>query len=87
MTKEARTTARAIVTVTLEIDVEGTWGGDCPTSQVYQQALDGAARDLRIAMGGEDGTMSAEAIARVRKRIAVIGTRNVRVVLTEGPTS
>ena len=31
-------TVRARVQLTVEIDVSDVWGGDCPTSQVFDQA-------------------------------------------------
>jgi hypothetical protein len=33
-------TTKARVLVTLEIDLDGTWGQDCKTEQVYKQAGD-----------------------------------------------
>jgi len=41
------TTARAKVTLTVEIDILSTWGDDCSLSQVYDQASKQAANAVK----------------------------------------
>lgn len=42
MSDRTRVTARARVTVTLEIEVPDSWGTDCTVKQVHDQAVDAA---------------------------------------------
>lgn len=49
-----RLRARARVLVTLEIsDIGGTWGGDCPTDQVFRQASESAIGLLRNGLANK----------------------------------
>ncbi len=45
------TTARAVVTVTLELRVSGSWGEDCTIAQVYRQAEASARGIIRNKLG------------------------------------
>ena len=38
MSETIRTRARAVVQLTIEIQADGVWGGECPIDQVYRQA-------------------------------------------------
>jgi hypothetical protein len=33
-----KVTAKAIVRVDLEVEIEGSWGGECPVEQIHEQA-------------------------------------------------
>jgi hypothetical protein len=63
-----RITARATVTVTLEIVIDSTWGDDCTVSQIHKQAIDSWAgiKDLREAISHD--------------RVHIIGTPIVDMV-------
>lgn len=53
---EPKVQARAQVTVTLLIQVDGgAWGHDCTVSQVHKQALDGARGKLNQMLNKEPG--------------------------------
>lgn len=45
--KKKRVSARARVTVTLEIEVTDSWGTDCTVQQVHQQATESALGVIR----------------------------------------
>lgn len=44
---ESQATARVILTV--EVDCDGSWGGDCAMDQIHKQAKDSAMRILSSA--------------------------------------
>ena len=41
-------TTTAVVTVTLEIKVDSSWGDDCTVGQVKKQAIDGANNSVEF---------------------------------------
>ena len=43
-----KVSAHAVVTVTLEVDVDSSWGGDCAMDQVFKQAEDEALNSIRF---------------------------------------
>jgi hypothetical protein len=50
MASDPRTkrSAHAIVVVTLDVEVDSSWGGDCTVDQVHKQAADEATGTLRF---------------------------------------
>lgn len=50
----------ARVTVTLEMTVGSTWGGDCPLSQVHKQAKDDARGMLHRTLEKTDARIIGE---------------------------
>lgn len=67
----ARTTTNATVTVTLEITGVGSWGPQCTTGQVYEQARAAALRVVEDAFRGQ------------LKRIRVVGPIGVQAITTD----
>ena len=79
MSKEVQ--ARAVVTMTLEIPLDGGgWGAECTIGQVHKQALDSAQSYLSQAMQRERQVNSPCFPAGTR----IIGTPKVTKVLTDG---
>ena len=74
-------TARARVLVTLEIQLNSTWGGDCPFEQVQKQAVDDAIHVLRRGVLFGDGLTASP--SRPDTLATVIGTPKVTAVLVE----
>jgi hypothetical protein len=77
---DTKTTATAIVSVTLAVEVGSSWGGDCTMAQVKKQATEEAVRRLghlrgqtsdRHVQDGVDGSHITE-------------VRAIRIVLNEG---
>ena len=73
MTKEKRHSARAVVIVTLEIDVGSNWGGYCSTSQIYKQATAEAEGAVYSLLEKSD----------YRQRIRIQGIPKVTCIVTE----
>ena len=70
--------ARARVTVTLELDAEGLWGGDCTVGQVHKQAID----NVRATLDSPDAMGRLVAAGKIR----IVGEPLVRMVLTDERT-
>jgi len=47
---EQRTIASARVTVTLQVDADGTWGDDCTLKQMHDQAGENAVQQVRFML-------------------------------------
>ncbi len=74
---ETKTTTTAIVTLTIEIHhAGGSWGGDCPLSQVYKQAKDSA-------LGAIQNLSNPQNAADLARRIRVVGEPTVKAVTVE----
>ena len=71
-------TARALVTITLEIPVDGTWGDDCTVGQVNKQALDSLRNIMNTCMVGRQGTGHKPTLPHGTK---MIGEPQVKQVL------
>lgn len=61
----------AEVQVTLRIKVPDTWGGDCPTEQVFRQARDSAVSILNRALQSE----------RDQHRISIVATPEIKTII------
>lgn len=68
--------AKAIVTLTLEIEADSVWGPDCTVAQVMKQSKD----DVLHIINSESSL--AERIARGQVRLATRG-QITRVIITE----
>ncbi len=79
MTKK-KVRVRAIVVVTLEIPVDDCWGGDCPLSQVHEQAVDSMQGLLRTSVEGNSGTGKQPTLP---KGTRIVGDPLVRSIITE----
>lgn len=69
---EYKITAKARVQVTVEVE-ESAWGGDCPISQLYKQASEGAVAKVRKIITDANAHSSAR----------VIGEPKVTGIITE----
>jgi hypothetical protein len=69
-----KVTVKATVQLLVQIDVTDSWGGDCPMSQVYDQARRAAFNKLNSAMSGCQVAW---------QRVAVVGTPVVTAVAVE----
>ena len=72
--KAPKPVSTARVTLTLEIEVESTWGDDCTVGQVYKQAQDGA-------MGTISQMVAASGVNKYRERVRVIGKSKIDAVI------
>lgn len=76
---DPRVSVRAVVTLTVEIDVSDAWGGDCAMSQVSKQARESA---LQVLSNSQRTDMPAIAESAIR-RIRVIGVPIVKAIAVE----
>lgn len=65
--------ATAEVQLTLRIKVDDTWGGDCPTEQVFRQARAAAVEMVNRALS-EEGR-------KYEGRITIVGTPEIKTVI------
>jgi hypothetical protein len=63
-----QTTAKARVTLIVEVEVRGTWGDDCTVAQVHKQAAEEACGAIRNAADRHD--------------IKIIGEQKVDMITT-----
>lgn len=66
--REVKISASAVVRVTIEIDADGCWGGDCPVAQVDRQArrsAEGVLRKISEASNGRVRIVGEPEIVRV----------------------
>jgi hypothetical protein len=68
-----KVTAAARVTLTVEVTVGSTWGGECAVSQVHDQASAEAQGIINALITCDPSTA----------KIQIIGTPSVRVVLAD----
>lgn len=61
---------KATVTLTVEIQTEDVWGGDCTVGQLYEQAAESAIQDLTRILG-------------LGSRIKIVGEPKVTGILTD----
>lgn len=76
---------RARVTVTLLIDVSDAWGGDCPVSEVDQQARESAVYVLRQIVRKANGAAASiddSAWLFGRDRVEIVSVPKVEAVST-----
>ena len=67
---------KAHVTMTVEINVTDSWGGDCPMAQVYQQATESAK--ARMCKGMPPGPFADFIIIGEPKVTAILVERTGR---------
>ncbi len=72
--------AVARVTVTVEIDVGGSWGPDCTTRQVFEQAKERALRALRQGLTIHHMTSGKDTKTGGR----IIGEPVIRAIMIDG---
>lgn len=65
--------ASAVVTVTVEVQANGSWGPDCSVAQVHQQAGHEAVNAVRTALRN----------AGYATRMKVVGEPEIRTVIVE----
>jgi len=76
---EPRVRVKAVVTMTVEVDVSDAWGGDCPMSQVSKQARESAVSVLANSQR-EDMPVVRDA---ARARIRIVGVPLVKAIAVE----
>jgi hypothetical protein len=74
-----RRTAHARVQVTLDFEVDGTWGPDCTVKQIHTQATEEALCALRRGCVINGTTINSNSKVGVR----VVGAPTITAVLTE----
>ena len=73
---EKKVTVRAVVTCTVEVTVDDSWGGDCPMSQVSKQARVSAERRLKLVG-------SAAAGFKDDQKVRFVGEPTVKAIIVE----
>jgi len=72
--------ARAVVTVQIEVDIEGTWGDECTVAQVHNQAKTEALQTLDHVLKGN--AVSGGALQELRNRVRLVpGSMRARAVI------
>lgn len=81
-----KTTTKARVQVTVELELTGTWGGDCPTEQIFKQGGEEAIQTLREVLNLSDGLVSRFKLDPDKQpRVRIIGAPHVIAITTERP--
>ncbi len=70
MASERKSAAVARVTLTIEVDCDSRWGGDCSLGQLLKQGKDEAIGKLRKAFETTRG-------------VRIVGEPSVRAIITE----
>lgn len=70
---------RARVTLTIEMDLGDSWGGDCTVAQIHDQAAKAAVHQLRCGLV-IDGLHAAR---EARQHARIVGEPKVEAILVE----
>lgn len=71
--KVSNVRATAVVHLTLRVEVSDSWGGDCPTEQVFRQARESAVNMINNALYRDRDQM--------RTTIKIVGTPHIETVI------
>lgn len=79
---EKQVGAKAIVTLTIEIEAKSHWGSDCSAQQIYDQAKSDVLGQLRNSQHGTDGVTQRNAL-QFANSVQIVGEPTVRTILVE----